>query len=778
MDKAIVSVLAIDDDRAILRNYVSYLEDCGFEVRTADNGREGLEQFDREPADVVLVDLRMPEVDGLEVLGSITDKSPDTPVVVISGTGEIADVVEALHRGAWDFLQKPIEDLSVLHHIIDKVLERAWLIRENRVYQQQLEQLVEERTEALRAANQELHASREELRSVADRYRLLTENQRDVVFAISPAGEVTYCSPAIVDLGGYQPGDLSDRRFEDFFVSADDVSRLFERLRSARSSPGSEAMDLLFKPKQGEPFRVEISGKPVLDGEQVVAIQCVMRDITDRVRVEAERQRLAIAVEHAAEEIIVTDTQGVIQYVNPSFESVTGYTRDEVIGKNQSILSGEHDQAFFEQLWHGKVWTGRFVHRKKDGGLLQEEATISPIRDETGQLVGFVSVLRDITDQINLRAQLRRAQKMEAIGTLAGGIAHDFNNILSAILGYTELAAHSVEEDSPLRKDLNQVLIAAERARQLVAQILAFSRQAEQEHSPFQVSRVVKEVMQLLRASLPSTLTIRLRLEAETETVLGDPTQIHQVLLNLCTNAAQAMGNGEGLLEVTLVAEPAGTARGRHLRLTVRDTGPGMAPEMIERIFEPYFTTKPKGEGTGLGLAVVHGIVKNHGGEIMVESTVGEGSAFHVLLPVVASKPESYVQAERSPEPGSEHVLLVDDEEMLVEMMRRWLESLGYQVSAKTSSREALQLFRVDPQHFDLVVSDQTMPGMTGAELAQELYQIRPELPIILCTGYIRAISPDSIQGLGNVRCLGKPVSLTDLAREVRRALDGQEENG
>jgi PAS domain S-box-containing protein len=783
MGKPVASILAIDDDVAILRNYAVYLEDCSFEVMTADSGRRGLEIFARSRPDAVLLDLRMPEVDGLTVLRSITRRT-DTPVIVVSGTGEIADVVEALRLGAWDFLQKPIEDLSVLRHAISKVLERARLIRQNRVYQQQLERLVEERTEALRSANDELRASREELRSIADRFRMLTENQRDVVVAISPDGAVTYCSPAIVDLGGYQPDELEGHGIEEFFLSADDVERALELIRKARSSRRSESMDLRFKARDGRTIPVEICGKPVVDGDRVTAIQCVMRDVSERVRVEAERQRLATAVEHAAEEIIVTDHSGTIEYVNPAFEQISGYSRDEVVGKPPQILSSEGlAPELLEQLWEtlrrGQVWTGRFTNRRKDGLHIQEAATISPILDDAGTQVGFVSVQRDITEEVKLREQLIRAQKMEAIGTLAGGIAHDFNNILSAILGYTELAYHSTDERSPLRSHLIQVLQAGDRARQLVSQILAFSRHTEHEQMPVQVSMVIKEVMQLLRASLPSTLTIHQRITAKNEMVMGDPTQVHQVLLNLCTNAAHAMRGGEGTLDVSLTAEQAApvatdeqSGAQQNLRLTVSDTGHGIEPELIERIFEPYFTTKEQGEGTGLGLAVVHGIVKSHGGEIIVDSKVGEGTTFHVLLPVISGEVEEPVGSESSPLPGKEQILLVDDEEVLVKMFRKWLKKLGYEVTATTSSVDALRRFKADSRRFDLVITDQTMPGMTGIELIHSLLRIRPDLPVILCTGFSEAVSPDTVDQLGNVKYLSKPISIRSLANEVRALLD------
>ncbi len=491
-----------------------------------------------------------------------------------------------------------------------------------------------------------------------------------------------------------------------------------------------------------------------------------------------ELLRLATAVEQAAEAIVVTDPSWHIQYVNPAFERITGYTRDEAVGAHIRLLRSDQQPAsLFQEIEahvsEGSPWSGHLVNRRKDGALYEEECTISPVRDERGRIVNYVAVKRDVSNEVRLEKQVRQSQKLEALGTLAGGIAHDFNNVLTPILGYTEMAVDDLPPGSRVRESLTRVLSAAERARDLVKQILAFSRRGEQERHSIHLAPLVRETLKLVSATLPKTIEIRSRIDDQADLAVADATQIHQVLLNLCTNAWHAMGDEGGVLEVSLEAVDGaeGAPAGPHVHLAVRDTGCGIPAGVLERIFEPFFTTKPVGEGTGLGLSAVHGIVRGHGGVVTVESEPGAGSTFHVYLPLSAGQ----ATADRTEEPpprGTERVLFVDDEEAIADLGRQSLESLGYRVTATTSSLEALELFRRDPHAFDVVVTDQTMPELTGANLARELLTLRPDLPIVLCTGFSRAVNSDSARQLGVRRFLPKPASIGDLGRAVRQALD------
>mgnify|MGYP006279301323 CR=1 FL=1 len=520
---------------------------------------------------------------------------------------------------------------------------------------------------------------------------------------------------------------------------------------------------------------------------RVEGLRTGLLDITGRKRAEAENLRLAAAVENAAESIFVMDAQGVIQYANPAFERITGYDRDEAVGKTASLLkSGSHSDAFYESFWQtlrtGTVWKGRFTNRRKDGTLCQMEGAVSPIAGEGQAVDGYVAVQRDITKELELEARIRHSQKMEAIGTLAGGIAHDFNNMLSVILGYSRLALEDTQPDNPTHHHLANVLQAAERAAGLVQQILTYSRRSEQARQPLQLQLILKEALHFLRASLPSTIEVRQDVSPACGPVYADPTQMHQVVMNLCTNAFHAMAERGGTLEVTLkpLAVDADFAAfhpplkpGSHVLLQVKDTGAGIPPEIMDRIFEPFFTTKETGEGTGMGLATVQAIVNTHGGLIDACSMPGEGSTFEVYLPCshTASVPEPPPEAPEIRRAGGQRLLVVDDEPAVAGLLARALRKAGYVVRDVTDSVEALELLRHDARAFDLVITDQTMPHMTGLELARQAKRIRPDLPIILTTGYRDSEQAEEFTELGFAGFLAKPADLHQLARVVHDAL-------
>jgi CheY-like chemotaxis protein len=376
-------------------------------------------------------------------------------------------------------------------------------------------------------------------------------------------------------------------------------------------------------------------------------------------------------------------------------------------------------------------------------------------------------------------AQLIQAQKMEAIGTLAGGIAHDFNNILASIMGYAELAILDVEKNTELHEYLNQVMVAGSRAKDLVRQILTFSRQTEKELRPLQLELILNEVFKLLRASLPATIEMRQNINSESP-VLADSTQMHQLIMNLCTNAAHAMEQKGGILtvelndvhlETELTQRPSNIAAGAYIQLTVSDTGHGMTPAVTERIFDPFFTTKEKGKGTGIGLSAVHGIVKSHGGDITVSTEPGKGSTFNVFLPRIEKDlVEDDVIEERKPT-GNEYILFVDDEQTIVDIGKKMLKRLGYEVEACTGSIEALELFKLQPEKFDLIVCDMTMPKMTGEELALKLREISPDIPIVLCTGYSAKMSELTAKNIVNAFLL-KPLTMKEIGNVIRKVLD------
>ena len=426
---------------------------------------------------------------------------------------------------------------------------------------------------------------------------------------------------------------------------------------------------------------------------------------------------------------------------------------------------------------HGEFinFEARLYRKDRSAAWFRYSGQIYP---EKGYIEG---VAADITEEKRLEEQLLQAHKMESIGTLAGGIAHDFNNMLGIIVGNTELAMDDVPEWNPARHNLEEIRTASMRARDVVKQILAFSRQSLQEMKPVRISTIIKESLKFLRSSIPTIIEIHQDIPSESDTVRADPTQINQVLINLCTNAAHAMGEKGGVLEVSLknieMDEDSAIhyhdlSSGKYVRLTVSDTGHGIEPEILERIFDPYFTTKGVGEGSGMGLSVVHGIVKSHSGDISVSSEPGKGTTFQVFLPCTESKPEPEIEITVEITRGNESILFVDDEKAMVDAIQPMIERLGYKVTARTSSIEALEAFRANPDRFDLVITDFNMPNMTGMELAKELIKLRSDILIVLCTGYSEHINEDKAKGSGIHAFVMKPVALGEIAKKIREVLD------
>ena len=407
----------------------------------------------------------------------------------------------------------------------------------------------------------------------------------------------------------------------------------------------------------------------------------------------------------------------------------------------------------------------------------------APVLDEQGNFQYFVYIARDITDKKKLEEELFQARKMEAIGTLAGGIAHDFNNILAAILGYTDIIKLSLPADSPLEKDLNQIVLAGNRATDLIKQILTFSRKKKPQKEALEIQKTVKEAVTMMRSSLPASIDIQEDIDEPCGMVCADPTNIHQIIINLFTNGVHAIGNEQGTLHVRLkpvdispdrVEDKPGVKPGSFVKLTVRDSGQGIDDVTMSRIFDPYFTTKEQGAGTGLGLAVIHGIVEDNRGFIEVESMTGQGTAFHIFLPILNKKqPNKPPKKISTPLPkGNERILFVDDEVDLTRISYALLNSLGYRVTVETRSLIALEKFQNDPNSFDLLITDHTMPELTGADLARSLLNLRPDLPIILCTGYTAALSEHEALQLGIKKYVIKPLSTRRLAKIVREVLD------
>ncbi len=518
----------------------------------------------------------------------------------------------------------------------------------------------------------------------------------------------------------------------------------------------------------------------------------VAHDITDRKRTEeglrASEEKYRLLIKNLPSIVCRGYKDWFVEFIDNKVEVLTGYNAhdfnsgkmkwSDIVFKKDLIAAR---RSFIQALKTNKSYIREYRIRSKAGGIfwIQERGYI--VCDSQGEIEYISCVFFDVTETKKLQSQVQQSQKMESIGTLAGGIAHDFNNILSAVIGYTEIALDETDQDTSLYKNLQQVLKAGERARDLVQQILTFSRQADQELKPVQVKVIIREVLKLLRATLPTTIEIKQDISSKSA-VLADPTQIHQVLMNICSNAGHAMQEKGGTLGISLsnvklyadfTAKHPEITPGPYLQLTISDTGHGMLPEVLERIFDPFFTTKEKGEGTGMGLAVVHGIVKSHSGTITAYSHPGKGSTFNIYLPMIQEDAAAEIRKKELLPTGTERLLLVDDEEAIVNYEKQLLESLGYEVVTKTSSIVALELFRAQKERFDLVITDMTMPRMTGENLAKELMKIRPDIPIILCTGFSAKMDEKKAMAMGIRAFVLKPILKQKIARVIRAVLDG-----
>lgn len=634
----------------------------------------------------------------------------------------------------------------------------------------------------------ELERLNKQLRESEEKYRRLVDDANDAVILIGLQGFLCFVNPKFCELSGYSSTEVHTLHFSRLLYP-EDVAMVTECLHKCLAGdkpPG--VYELRWLTKMGQTIHVDLNANVIVREGSVVGMQVIVRDITARKRAEEalrkSEERFAKAFHASPAAITITRlADGRYLDVNASFLCLSGYSRAEVIGMTSLELHywvNPHDRERVTQFLreHGSVRDFGTQLRTKSGEI--REARMSMELITLDEEPCMLSIIHDVTERRRLEAQLRQVQKIEAIGTLAGGIAHDFNNILSAILGYTELSLDDVPPESHVWHNLQAVLSAGIRGRDLVQHILRFSRHTGQARQPVELHLLIQEALLLLRASLPATVEITQALDTAVGPVLADPTQIHQVLMNLCANAEYAMRGTGGILEVRLEAVEVDAAfvamhpelqPGPHVRLTIQDTGHGMAPEIMERIFEPFFTTKGVGEGTGMGLAVVHGIVTSHEGAITVASILGQGTTFAIYLPKIREATTDITSPEGPIPRGEERVLFVDDEAVLAHMGQELLGHLGYRVIVHTSSVEALEDFRAAPQLFDVVITDQTMPHVTGEALAIELRRIRPDVPIILCTGFSYSMTAERAQELGIAAFLMKPLVTRDLALTIRQVL-------
>ncbi len=625
-------------------------------------------------------------------------------------------------------------------------------------------------------------------RSEADIVRVLLDAAPDQALLMRLDGTALVANAAMAKLFHMSPEQLAGERLYDY-LPPEVVRKWAKAVRQAvESGQASRFEDSMFSPLELE---MRVHPVPGEDGAvDRVAVFC--RDITEQKAAERERTRLGSALEQTTDPVILYDEMMHVAYVNQSFEAMTGYSLREVRGEPVAkFYVGPEQHASLNQIIEtlacGDAWTGKTCNTLKDGSVICCHKTVSPIRGKGGLILGYVSVWRDMTALEAMERQLRHAQKMEALGTLAGGIAHDFNNILAPIVLLADIGLCQLTEGDPLRTTFERILKSANRAGALVRQILGLGRQNEADQPiPLRISSILEECLTLLRPSLPSTISITLETETERDVVLADPAQVHQLIMNLCTNAAWAMRGTGGTLEMLVAerilttggeVEASGAASGSQILFRVRDSGHGIRPEHLKRIFDPFFTTKTDGSGTGLGLAVVQNIVTHLHGSILVRSAPGQGTCVDILLP--RSDIPVVDQQAQVPEPGQGlrgvgHVLVVDDEPDILDACVLGLRSFGYEVSTCLHGEEALELFRAHPERYDAVLSDTTMPGLAGPDLVRELLRIEPHLPVILTSGHSGLVSRKKAWRMGALEFLAKPFRMDELADLLRKLLESK----
>lgn len=656
-------ILTIDDEAYVRQSIANYLEDYNFIICEAESGEKGLEVFEKESSDLVILDLRMPEMDGLKVLEILRKQAPDLPIIVVSGTGNISDVVKALQLGAWDYILKPIEDMNVLYYSIKKCIKDSQLIKYNSRYQEKLEELVTDRTLELQASER--------------RYKAVFEHTGTAAVIIESNDIISMVNSKFCEFAQMDSQQIETKKTWHEFIAPEYIETIQNFIKAKVNLKDTSA-----PPLQAEAKFISSSG----------------------------------------EEKIVFISLGVIPISNQVVVSLLDVT----------------DKKQAEQRWQA------------------------------------------------LEKQLRKSQKMEAIGTLAGGIAHDLNNILSPVLGYADMIMRASDPSTKEYQRSQKIQQAALRAADLVSQVLSVNRRKDGEKRLIKIHPVTKEVLKLLRGSLPTTIGIVDNINRNCGMVEADPTQIHQVVMNLCTNAYHAMEDSGGTLTVSLkelALSPVDmmeypnlvNGQGTYLALEVEDTGCGMTDDIVDRIFDPYFTTKEEGKGTGLGLSTVYNIVKSCKGDIKVVSNPSGGTTFTIILPVVEindQKDDSRLFEKSYVAGAGERILVVDDEEDIAHMCKEGFELLGYKVDKFISSLQALEFFKNNYHDIDVVITDQTMPEMTGIELAEQIKSIDDSVPIILCSGYTGSVTKSKMDAAGINHFMMKPVTVQGLTNEIQNLLN------
>ena len=753
------SILIVEDEAIVAENLSDKLEQLGYDVTgIACRGEEAREMALHLRPELILMDIQLDgPKDGIWVAEAI-QKQYDVPVIYLTAHSDPATLARAKVTGPLGYILKPFEMRDLATQI------------ELALYRHQTEQLLREQRELLRVT----------LTSIGD-----------AVIATDGQGLITFMNPVAETLTGWPLSLATGKQLSEVFRIVNEYSREtvddpVSKVLKSGMIVGMANHTILLQRGGGE-VSIDDSGAPIFDKHgNILGVVLVFRDISARRRAEAEREKMLMAIEQVGETILITDPAGNIEYVNPAFERITGYSKAEVIGKNPRILkSGKQDRQFYDQMWKtiagGKTYTGHLINKRKDGTYYTDYATISPVLDAKDRLVAYVSVKRDVTDQLALEEQFHQAQKMESVGRLAGGIAHDFNNMLGVILGHTELAMDQVRPGSPLNSNLSEIHKAAQRSADLTRQLLAFARKQNASPQVLDCNDTVTGMIAMLRRLIGEGIDLAWMPGANLWPIKIDPAQVDQILANLCVNARDAIDSiGNIIIETkNAIIDPDQNTRhatrvpGQYVMLTVSDTGCGMDQNTLENLFEPFFTTKEIGKGTGLGLATVYGIVQQNGGFIDVTSEPGKGARIRIFLPRTLETRQLKEEpvAERVLH-GSETLLLVEDEGAILQLAKTILKRLGYTVLASDSPLEALAIVEKYKQPVHLLITDVVMPEMSGSQLKDRVKQGYPDIKVLFMSGY----TADTIAHQGfmdnDIQFLQKPFSNNALAQKVRDVLD------
>ncbi len=747
--------ILIAEDNAFSRTLLKKtLVKAGYDAVVAENGDKAWEALQQDdPPKLALIDWMMPGMSGIELCRKIRELENPIPIYVILLTAKTdkEDVLEGFAAGADDFIKKPFDSGELLARI------------------QVGRRLVEQ--QAL------MHC--------------LIDSLPDPIYVKDNRGLYIGCNKAYAEFVGSDPSHIYGRTAAEVLKNEVAQSLHMEDLRVLANGETVETEGWVDNATGKKVYHDTVKIPYLESSAGSSGMIGISRDFTKRIEMEQEMRRLAVAVEQSTESIMITDVKGRILYVNAAFETISGYSSSEAVGESPALVqSGQHDEAFYKELWTtisaGNTWEGRFTNRRKDGDLYHVDGVIYPIRDANDEVVNYVEISRDITQEMAIEKHLRQQQKMNAVGELAGGVSHDFNNILTAILGYVALCLNTVEEDSKTYKYLQEILKAGDRAAKLVRQILTFSRQEEQQFHALELQPIIEDSLSLVQTTMKKNITLQKDIDPDCGPIQGDTTQLQQVIVNLCTNAVHALGrDGAGSLSVSLKEVVASDKNpleqalelpaGPYACLMVSDTGCGMSAEVQDRIFEPYFTTKKSGEGTGFGLSIVHGIVRKHQGVITVRSEEGQGTTFTLYFPLLSGKPveakKANVNSGTERETGCGRLLFVDDDQTILSMGREILESYGYTIVTATNGKRAIEIFKQDPDGFDALVTDYSMPQMNGHELIREVMAVRNDIPAILCSGYMEKVDGEDLGRLGHTAYMAKPLDWRALSRTIREGI-------